>query len=952
MAKRSLSSREWKAFAGHRTVGPDLLAALLRLEKTSDADDALTVLEEIDEKAKALAKTHAKDKEICEYLDGLRTAAKERKSVLEKAAEEEEQKGSSIGRLLTTRTESMLKDVRKGQERYALVGEMGSKATVILSRQPIPPGIDGQVVKHLQVGRIMFFRGTCSFDQATYDFKLLKSPPGIARKIKQALLEQTGMKVKVSVSRPDGEKSEDDDTDSADEESPVSDGSHASMPATASDTSSGTTSRTASDSASDSSSDNSFDSPSNPDASGPGGREPDVPPAAAEPGELAIQVRAVVSRVTGLGGEIRALVAGRGAGGVAVRELLNDITDLSKRQRLEPLRAAAAKLENLVWAASERVDQKILLQQEFEPLRDRLPELVDAQPLDPDWVAVQARPALGLRNQISGMLATDSKATLADIRQALTGLQRLEGPLREMHAKRLALADFRRTRLADIEKTQALQVNVDVFLAPAFTSLAQALQPLVAPSGLATASLADVQQLVAVAIAAQQEVRTRVSSRFGARLAARQGGTVRQQLVDEPAWMEQLVQERSGRQMLDAVVADIGNEVRNPQDAEFLVQALQTRFGARFSGELSEDAGLRLYGVFAKVPDLHTRLNPLLAEVKRNKKIVLDSWYDVHANPAEGLGPHNIVINAVRTSGILGFMGDLIVNNTSGGRYRHVRNGRQINQFDAMVLHEIGHSVDEKMGFMKTRGAESRYGGWIRHTQDEVAEKIGLESGFFSQFPGQSRPMLKAYLHQALGKDFDAAKFRRKSEIGSTLTEADLRQDAGMLFAAGTVVSQEWQIHRDPAHIAIWTLEAQKEITLQGPATAVVKEAIADIILGRPFADVVAGVLAIAMRPGVDWGVMKAHRGTRACLASRIVGRRGLWSQGEGAREFAMAGRIHQECYTGTWYSYDVAARADRVSDYQFRAPGEWFAESYSAYYQDKLPIDHPMTPVFALDAD
>lgn len=679
---------------------------------------------------------------------------------------------------------------------------------------------------------------------------------------------------------------------------------------------------------------------------------PVVPPAAAEAEELAIRIRAVVTRVTGLGEEIRALVAGGGPGGVAVRELLNDIADLSKRQLLEPLQAAARALENRVWAADERVAQKMLLQQEFEPLRDRLPELVDAQALDPDWVAVQARPALQLRDQISRMLATDSNATLAEIRQALTELQQLEGPLQEMHAKRLVLADFMRTRLADIEKTQALQATVDTSLALVFTSLARALQPLASPSELATASLVDVQRLVEAANIEQHEVRTCISSLFGARLAARQGATVRKQLVDEPELMEQLVRTSSGRKMLDAVVADIGDEVTDPRDAEFVIQALQTRFGAKFSGELSEDAGLRIYGAFAKVPDQDTRLNPCLAEVKRNKKIVFESWYDVKANPAEGLGPYNIVINAVRTGGILGFMGDLMVNNASTGRYRNVRNGRQINQFDATVLHEIGHSVDEKKGFMTTHGAESQYGGWLKHTQDEVAEKIGLESGFFSEFHGQSRPMLKAYLHQALGKDFDATKFRRKSEIGSTLTEADLRQDAGMLFAAAIVASQEWQTNRDPAQIPIWTLEAQKEIMLRGPAMAVVKDAIADIVLGHPFADVVAGVLAIAMRPGVDWSAMKSHRGTNACLACRIVGRRGLWTRGDGAKEFAMAGRIHQECYTGTWYSYEVAARAIRVSDYQFRSPGEWFAESYSAYYQDKLPIDHPMTPIFALDAD
>lgn len=43
--------------------------------------------------------------------------------------------------------------------------------------------------------------------------------------------------------------------------------------------------------------------------------------------------------------------------------------------------------------------------------------------------------------------------------------------------------------------------------------------------------------------------------------------------------------------------------------------------------------------------------------------------------------------------------------------------------------------------------------------------------------------------------------------------------------------------------------------------------------------------------------------------------------------------RIVQESYKGTWTSYAFAARARGVSEYQFRAPGEWFAEAYVSYY-------------------
>lgn len=63
-----------------------------------------------------------------------------------------------------------------------------------------------------------------------------------------------------------------------------------------------------------------------------------------------------------------------------------------------------------------------------------------------------------------------------------------------------------------------------------------------------------------------------------------------------------------------------------------------------------------------------------------------------------------------------------------------------------------------------------------------------------------------------------------------------------------------------------------------------------------------------------------------------------------------LGGRIYQEAYAGDWWSYDPAARTRKVSTYQYRAPGEWFAEAYAAYYEpaankgDKLALVDPGT--------
>ena len=47
-------------------------------------------------------------------------------------------------------------------------------------------------------------------------------------------------------------------------------------------------------------------------------------------------------------------------------------------------------------------------------------------------------------------------------------------------------------------------------------------------------------------------------------------------------------------------------------------------------------------------------------------------------------------------------------------------------------------------------------------------------------------------------------------------------------------------------------------------------------------------------------------------------------------------GRMFVEAYEGWFYSFDEPVRAQRgISAYQWRAPGEWFAEVYACYYSD-----------------
>lgn len=72
-------------------------------------------------------------------------------------------------------------------------------------------------------------------------------------------------------------------------------------------------------------------------------------------------------------------------------------------------------------------------------------------------------------------------------------------------------------------------------------------------------------------------------------------------------------------------------------------------------------------------------------------------------------------------------------------------------------------------------------------------------------------------------------------------------------------------------------------------------------------------------------------------------GEGGLWDGGtSAAKKYAVGGRVYQQAYSDSWWSYDLAARAKVVVD-SSSSTGEWFAEAYAAHHIGKLPDDHPV---------
>lgn len=103
--------------------------------------------------------------------------------------------------------------------------------------------------------------------------------------------------------------------------------------------------------------------------------------------------------------------------------------------------------------------------------------------------------------------------------------------------------------------------------------------------------------------------------------------------------------------------------------------------------------------------------------------------------------------------------------------------------------------------------------------------------------------------------------------------------------------------------------------------------------------------LAATTIPAADQGRLAGHAAFSRCQA--LKAEQEVWSSASKAQKLALGDRVYLQAYPGdaSWYSYEVAALASRVTDYQFRAPGEWFSEAYAAYFEGKLPDSHVLTP-------
>ncbi len=453
------------------------------------------------------------------------------------------------------------------------------------------------------------------------------------------------------------------------------------------------------------------------------------------------------------------------------------------------------------------------------------------------------------------------------------------------------------------------------------------------------AGLARAREDVATTNAVLDLIDTRVETGTADRTVAARDALVLK-YKENPAVLTNLVGRPGGNQALDRMIRSIGSRAEDQDTKDFIAAALKARFGITEvnGGAMTTKALPRLYDLMTRIPARHTLQNDSFKKIERNKGSAAQaSLYSAHEK--------KVILNVEKT-------GRFADRQKIGPRGSE---GSKVQVFDATSLHEIGHSVDEDLRFMSTRMGNPTFGDWRQERADVVYKLLSDHHEFHEVLPGKDK-RLSVQVLQTVGStrigashadvrvklDFDRAADRPLPPDAETLLATERMVDAAPivdeLIGSDAEMNQDQMTRRNAVNgkpAGDWSTHANKCID-----RAILTRTALDVTTAAYLAE----MNAIQARVGdLAWDAILRHPAVTHLRKILARGDDGLWDDGNrGAAAAAIGGRvIHQS--QGQWYSYPLDRRAPyRVTDYQFRAPAEWFAELYTAFYLNKLPDAHP----------
>ncbi|MBQ0941795.1 hypothetical protein KAK07_00465 [Ideonella sp. 4Y16] len=216
-----LSESEWKKeLKKHDKLSATGLSELLRdIDKCAARKDHAGQLKALDELRDKVGKLRAKqssNKELCKYLDAMLAAIKDAEKQVEKRLEDDDSEvdeGAKLGELLL----AVLPRVRrlKVEAPWHFVVAQGKPPGLFISRTAISPA-HVQRAKDARTGSGAILKGDCYGEEGITVFDLLEQvpPPGLGKRLKEAIKALTGLNVKLVVrgggAQIDDELDEDD----------------------------------------------------------------------------------------------------------------------------------------------------------------------------------------------------------------------------------------------------------------------------------------------------------------------------------------------------------------------------------------------------------------------------------------------------------------------------------------------------------------------------------------------------------------------------------------------------------------------------------------------------------------------------------------------------------------------------------------------------------------------
>lgn len=413
-------------------------------------------------------------------------------------------------------------------------------------------------------------------------------------------------------------------------------------------------------------------------------------------------------------------------------------------------------------------------------------------------------------------------------------------------------------------------------------------------------------------------------------------------LAQDPQTLKVLMQRAQGPAAIDAMMKALGASAKSAEDKEFAKAAILARFDmTSLAGDLTTKALPKLYEVLASVPAAHTTGNPQLQHIKRDR----------NSNQPSTYGETVLTLNIGKTGSSTQEL-DQDDDVKASARLRKT----EVNTFSHTTLHELGHSVDDKDGFMGTHGKLASYGGWEVHTIDELADVAGTAKKFYA-LGDQGLPI--AFLRELLKCTLAGQSW--KAPPPDVLKSLSIADRLGGLAPPNqaALLSDKWvqqaQTDRDMLRKADGGWDAavannlrndlRRAVDGYAPNAKYICETIELIFTrqmsAREAADAVLDQVVDKAPDGFDLDTLATHDAVAWCEWARShPGDKYKYYKG-GPPNFVVNGRYYFRD-ENNWRSYLVDARKNGVSQYQFKAPAEWFAELYAAFHLKKLPDTHP----------